>query len=68
MSEKNRFCVQFSGSQPHCAKKTRLLYSDSKPEDIRDIWKLIYDAPEAPQDIEIVAGSRLRHNAPLFCH
>uniref|UniRef100_H2YRI5 Uncharacterized protein n=1 Tax=Ciona savignyi TaxID=51511 RepID=H2YRI5_CIOSA len=57
MSEhRNRFCVQFCGAQPHCSKKTRLLYSDSSVDDIRAIWNVIYGTP-APEEIEIIVGN-----------
>ena len=57
MSARTRFCVQFSGFRPQSSKKTRLLFSDSTSDDVRDIWKLLYDV-EPPADIELVAGCK----------
>nr|XP_018673479.1 uncharacterized protein LOC100186892 [Ciona intestinalis] len=58
--QRSRFCVQFSGTQPHCSKKTRLLYNDSTVEDIRNIWKVIYGT-QSPEQIEMIAGHSMSY-------
>ena len=59
MSENGRFCVQFSGTEIDSTTKTRILYQESKPKDIRVIWSQVCNS-EPPDDIQLIIGSKYR--------
>ena len=58
MSENGRFCVQFSGTEIHSVTKTRILYKESKPNDVREIWTQIYNT-KPPNEIQLIIASKL---------
>jgi len=58
MTENGRFCVRFSGTEAHSVTKTRILYKECDPKDVRDIWGQVYNS-KPPTDIQLIIESKL---------